>query len=309
MSRYALMWIVFNIVIAAILYVDLRVFARSGEMTLKKAALACSAWISLALLFCAGIYFSLGSEKSLEFLAGYIIEYTLSMDNMFVFLLIFTYFGVPRIYQHRVLCWGIMGAIVMRFILIFAGVALVHAFEWIMYVFGAILIYSAFHMIKQPAEETNPAENLALKLAKKIFPFKDSFDGEKFFVRENGKLYATLLFATLVVIEASDLVFALDSIPAILAITTDRFIVYTSNVFAIIGLRALYFLLAGLMGLFRYLKYGIAAILVFVGVKMLVSGFFEISAGVSLAVVAGMLAVSILSSVLLAGRMEGADGK
>ncbi|MCX5783442.1 MAG: TerC/Alx family metal homeostasis membrane protein, partial [Elusimicrobia bacterium] len=251
----------------------------------------------VALGFSGFVWFEMGFAKWLEFMTGYIIEYSLSMDNMFVFVMIFSYFAVLPKHQPRILRWGILGAIVMRFILIFSGVALIKKFHWIIYVFGAVLIVTALKMLRQKEERIDPSQNLALKFFKKIMPFDGEDRSENFFVKKNGVLCATAMFATVIVIEASDLVFAVDSIPAVLAISQDPFIVYTSNVFAILGLRALYFLLAGIMGVFAYLKYGISAVLFFVGAKMLLSGVLHISTGISLLVVAATLAVSILASV------------
>jgi len=300
MSINTIMWIAFNIVIAALLYIDLGIInKKSHEVSLKEAAGWCAAWISVALLFNLGIYMVEGQEKALEFLTGYIIEYSLSMDNMFVFVMIFTYFGVPAKYQPRILHWGILGAVVMRFILIFAGVALLHKFHWLIYIFGAILVFTAIKMLTQDDDERmDPGQNPVLKLFKKFLPFTDQTEGESFFVRHNGVLMATPLFATLIVIEASDLVFAVDSIPAVLGISKDYFIVYSSNIFAIMGLRALYFLLAGLMNVFRFLKYGISVILFFVGCKMLVSSFIKIGTGLSLFIVLAVLAASVAASLL-----------
>jgi len=300
MSINTIMWIAFNVVIAALLYIDLGILnKKSHEVSLKEAAGWCAAWISVALLFNLGIYVVEGQEKALEFLTGYIIEYSLSMDNMFVFVMIFTYFGVPAKYQPRILHWGILGAIVMRFILIFAGVALLHKFHWLIYIFGAILVFTAIKMLTQSDDERmDPGQNPVLKLFKKFLPFTDQTEGESFFVRHNGVLMATPLFATLIVIEASDLVFAVDSIPAVLGISKDYFIVYSSNIFAIMGLRALYFLLAGLMSVFRFLKYGISVILFFVGCKMLVSSFIKIGTGLSLFIVLAVLAASVAASLL-----------
>ncbi len=300
MSINTIMWIAFNLVIAALLYIDLGIInKKSHEVSLKEAAGWCAAWISVALLFNLGIYVVEGQEKALEFLTGYIIEYSLSMDNMFVFVMIFTYFGVPAKYQPRILHWGILGAVVMRFILIFAGVALLHKFHWLIYVFGAILVFTAIKMLTQSDDERmDPGQNPVLKLFKKFLPFTDQTEGESFFVRHNGVLMATPLFATLIVIEASDLVFAVDSIPAVLGISKDYFIVYSSNIFAIMGLRALYFLLAGLMSVFRFLKYGISVILFFVGCKMLVSSFIKIGTGLSLFIVLAVLAASVAASLL-----------
>lgn len=298
MESQFIMWIVFGAIIAAALFVDLGVLnRRSHEVSLKEAAGWCAAWVTLALLFGVWIYFRLGSQKALEFLTGYVIEYSLSVDNMFVFIMIFSYFNVPRIYQARVLHWGILGAVVMRFMLIFAGVALLNAFHWIIYLFGGVLIFTGFKMLRHKDAELDPGKNPVLTLIKRFIPFETQYDGEAFFVKKGALWHATPLFATLIVVEASDLVFAVDSIPAILAITTDTLIIYTSNVFAILGLRSLFFLLSGIMGYFRYLKPGISIILCFIGTKMFLVDVYKVPIGVSLAVIAGILLVAILASV------------
>ena len=298
MESQFIMWIVFGAIIAAALFVDLGVLnRRSHEVSLKEAAGWCAAWVTLALLFGVWIYFRLGSQKALEFLTGYVIEYSLSVDNMFVFIMIFSYFNVPRIYQARVLHWGILGAVVMRFMLIFAGVALLNAFHWIIYFFGGVLIFTGFKMLRHKDAELDPGKNPVLTLIKRFIPFETQYDGEAFFVKKGALWHATPLFATLIVVEASDLVFAVDSIPAILAITTDTLIIYTSNVFAILGLRSLFFLLSGIMGYFRYLKPGISIILCFIGMKMFLVDVYKVPIGVSLAVIAGILLVAILASV------------
>lgn len=277
---------------------------RSHVVSLKEAALWCAAWMSLALLFDAGIWYRLGGGKALEFLTGYVLEYSLSVDNMFVFIVIFEYFGVPREYQSRVLHWGILGAVFMRFLFIFVGIALIHAFHWIIYVFGVILIYTGIKMMRQSEEKMDPAANPVLKLCKRFLPFSDRFAGQAFFSGGPGRWVATPLFATLLVVEVSDVVFALDSIPAVLAITTDTLIVYTSNVFAILGLRSLFFLLAGIMGLFRFLKVGISVILCFVGAKMTLADLVHVPIGASLSIVVGVLALSILFSVFVPQRAK-----
>ncbi|MBI5209950.1 MAG: TerC family protein [Elusimicrobia bacterium] len=294
------MWAVFAGLIGLVLFVDLGVLNRRAHaVSLKEASSWCAAWVSLALLFCGWVSHRLGHDKSLEFLTAYVLEYSLSVDNMFVFIIIFDYFSVPRSLQPRVLHWGILGAVVMRLILIFAGVRLIHAFHWIIYVFGAMLIVTGVKMLLQEDARIEPDKNPVLKLFRKVMPFTAKGDGEAFFVKEDARWAATPLFATLLVVEASDLVFAVDSIPAVLAISADPFIVYTSNVFAILGLRSLFFLLAGVMGLFRFLKVGISVILCYVGVKMLLVDVFKIPIAASLGVVAGILALSVLASVLI----------
>lgn len=300
MPTKVLMWTIFNLTIATLLYLDLAVLnKRAHEIKVKEALLWCTGWVSTAMLFCVGIYFKMGSEMAFKFLTGYIIEYSLSMDNMFVFVLIFSYFNVPRKYQPKILHWGILGAIVMRLILIFTGVSLIHAFHWLIYVFGGILIITSLKMAFHNSEEVHPEKNIILKFFKKFMPFDNQYADGKFFIKKSGIWHATPLFATLIVIEASDLVFAVDSIPAILAISKSYFIVYTSNIFAILGLRALYFLLAGVMVMFRFLKYGVSVILMFVGIKMLISAYYTIPIRLSLAVVVGVLVLSISASLII----------
>jgi tellurite resistance protein TerC len=267
--------------------------------SIREVALWCGFCVFLALLFNLGIYLFMGSEKALQFLTGYLIEESLSVDNLFVFVLIFKYFGVPEIYQPRVLHWGILGAIVMRFVFIFAGAALLEAFHWVIYIFGAALIYTGIKMMFEEEKKLEPEKNLALRFFKKVMPVADrGFVDDRFVVRMNGALYATPLLIVLVLIESSDLVFAVDSIPAIFAITRDTFIVYTSNIFAVLGLRAMYFLLSGIIPLFAYLKAGISVVLCFVGVKMVLADVFKIPTLFSLAVVVAILGGSILLSVL-----------
>lgn len=305
MSNEAILWIVFNALVAGLLYFDLKVVHRHAHaVSFREAAFWSVVWISLALLFNLGIYHFMGKEKALEFLTGYVIEKSLSVDNLFVFIMIFAHFGVEAKYQPRILHWGILGAIVMRFVLILAGVQLITAFHWIIYVFGAFLVYTGIKMGLAGETRIDPEENALLRLFRKFLPFTKENSGEAFFVKDGGIWRATPLFATLIVVEASDLVFAADSIPAILAITTDTFIVYTSNVFAILGLRALYFLLAGVMDMFRYLKLGLSVILCYVGVKMLLVDVYKIHTGVSLGIVLGILALSVLASVLVGKEKE-----
>jgi tellurite resistance protein TerC len=287
----------FSVAVGFILYVDLYLVNRKARVITIKSALIWSAiWIGAALLFNVFVYYQLGTEKALMYFTAYIIEKSLSVDNLFVFLVVFSYFGIPPIYQPRVLRWGILGAIVMRAILIVIGVELVHAFKWMLYVFGAILIVTAFRLIKGIEEGVDPGKNAVLKFVSRYLPLSTELHGEKFLVRINGVLHATPLLATLVVIESTDLVFALDSIPAVLGISQDLFIVYTSNIFAILGLRALYFALAGVMGLFHYLKYALAIILGFIGIKMLINDFFKIPIEIALVVVFGLLVLAIVAS-------------
>ncbi|MER3404937.1 MAG: hypothetical protein C4289_07035 [Chloroflexota bacterium] len=297
------LWVVFNIFVLGMLALDLGVFHRHAhEVRLREALGWSTVWIVLALVFNAGVYFWLGAEPALAFLTGYLIEKSLSVDNIFVFLLIFTYFQVPSIYQHKVLFWGIVGALIMRAIMIVAGAALIKVFHPIIYVFGAFLIITGIRLAFNHGKEVHPEKNHILRLFHRLTPVVREYHNGHFFVRHAGNLAATPLFVTLVMVETTDLIFALDSIPAIFAITTDPFIVYTSNVFAILGLRALFFAVAGLVRIFHHLHYGLAVVLVFVGVKMLLSDIFKIPTPLSLAVVAAVLLGSILASVLLPQR-------
>jgi len=292
-------WIIFNIFVLAMLALDLMVFHRKAHAVSLREALSWSiVWISLALIFNLGIYYLWGSEKAMEFLAGYVIEKSLSVDNIFVFIMIFSYFAVPAIYQHRILFWGILGALIMRAIFIAAGAALLSAFHWIIYVFGGFLIFTGIKMFFAGEEKIEPEKNPAVVLLRRWMPITDKFHGQQFFVRIDGRLWATPLFVVLLVIETTDVIFAVDSIPAIFAITRDPFIVYTSNIFAILGLRALYFLLAGILGMFQYLKVGLSFVLCFVGVKMMLVDVYKIPIELSLVVVAGILLVSILASLV-----------
>jgi len=304
-----IMWTVFIITAAALFLADIKLSAgRAHEIGRKEAMLLCVFWIIVAVLFGLLTGYILSLEKMIEFFTAYVIEYSLSMDNMFVFILIFAYFGIPRKYQPKILTWGILGAVFMRLALIFTGVKLINTFNWIIYVFGGILIFTAIKMLLQKEGEMDPGKNPVLKLLAKVIPIdKDTADGS-FFVKK-GRWHATALFATLVVVETSDLIFAVDSIPAVLAVSRDKFIVYTSNVFAVVGLRSLYFLLASIMDLFRYLKLGISIILFYVGVKMLVSGFYHIPALLSLGVVLGILATSIILSMVIKPAAAPAAGK
>jgi tellurite resistance protein TerC len=304
-------WVGFNIFVLTMLAVDLGVFhRRSHEVKLREAVAWSVVWIVLALVFNAGIYFGwFGTyaaadrpERAFEFLTGYVIEKSLSVDNIFVFLLIFSYFRVPAAYQHKVLFWGILGALIMRAVFIFTGIALIEKFHWIIYLFGAFLVITGLKMAWAKDKEIHPEHNPILRLFRRLVPVTVDYVEERFFVRRGTEHLATPLFATLLLVETTDLIFAVDSIPAILAVTRDPFIVYTSNVFAILGLRALYFALAGIMGLFYYLHYGLAAVLIFVGGKMLVSGFYKVPILVSLGVIAGILTISIVVSLLRASN-------
>ncbi|CAG0943372.1 Putative membrane-bound redox modulator Alx [Anaerolineae bacterium] len=299
MSRELLMFAGFTVVVGIMLYVDLFLVNRKAHVITIKSALTWSAiWIGASLLFNVFVYYELGSEKALMYLAAYLIEKSLSVDNLFVFLVVFSYFGIAPLYQPRILRWGILGAIVMRALLIVVGVELVHTFSWMLYVFGAILIVTAFRLFNGVEDDVNPGNNAALKFVSRYLPVTHELHAEKFIVRLSGVLYATPLLATLVVIESTDLLFALDSIPAVLGISNDLFIVYTSNIFAILGLRALYFALAGVMQLFHYLKSALAIILGFIGVKMLLHEVFKIPTEIALGVVFVLLALAIVASLL-----------
>jgi tellurite resistance protein TerC len=300
-----LLWVVFSISILIMLALDLGVFHREAEVIGMREALGWSVvWTVLALVFNAGIYAWQGSESALAFLTGYLIERFLSVDNIFVFLLIFSYFHVSPKYQHKVLFWGILGALVMRAIFIVAGVALIRNFYWVVYLFGVLLVGVGLKMALSPEKEVHPERNPLLKLARRFIPMTGSYAGSNFFVKLGGQYVATPLFVVLLVIAATDLVFAIDSIPAVLAVTTDPFIIWTSNVFAVLGMRALYFAAERVMQMFHYLTYGLAAVLVFVGIKMLVSHWLEIPVEIALAVVLIILGISVAASVLRPPRED-----
>jgi TerC family integral membrane protein len=291
-------WILFNVFVIVMLALDLGVFNRRIHTVTFREALAWSAmWVGLATAFAVIIYFWHGRTESLEFATGYVIELSLSIDNLFVFLVIFRYFRVPSELQHRVLFWGILGALITRGIFIVAGVSLIRRFEWLMYVFGALLVYSGIKLFRQGDEEIHPERNPLLKMFRRWIPVTDDYEGEKFWVRRPG-LSATPLVVVLLVVETTDVVFAVDSIPAVLAITLNAFIVYTSNVFAILGLRSMYFAVAGMMDLFEYLHYGLSLVLVLIGAKMLASHYYTVPTHVALATVAGVIAISIVASLV-----------
>lgn len=298
MEHSILLWSLFNVFIVSMLIIDLTLFHNEDdEETIRKALIWTGVWIAMALVFGVGVYYFMGSQTALDYYTGYLIEKSLSVDNIFVFLLVFSYFKVPAEYQHKVLFWGIFGALVMRLAFIFTGVALLERFHWIVYVFGAFLVFTGIKLAMEKDKEIHPERNPILKLVRRIFPTTKTYHGSKFFIRRMGRTIATPLFVVLVVIETTDLVFALDSIPAILAITRDEFIVYSSNAFAILGLRALYFAVSGIMQLFHYLHYGLSLILVFVGVKMLMAEFYHIPTPFALAFIAVTLTVSIVASI------------
>ena len=295
-------WILFNVIIFVILALDLGVInKRAHKITLKEALAWSGVWIAVALIFNCFVFAQFGRTKALEFLTGYLIEYSLSVDNIFVFILIFSFFSVKPQYQHKILFWGILGALIMRGIFIFAGVALINKFHWIVIIFGGFLIFSGIKMLFQKEEiSVEPEKNGLVRLFRKFLPVTETLHNDSLIIRQNKKLYATPLFLVLLVIESTDLIFAVDSIPAVLAISQDTFIVYTSNIFAILGLRSLYFAVSGIMGYFRYLKVGLAIVLAFVGFKMLASYIhLEIPILLSLAIIISILLISILASVII----------
>ncbi len=282
-----LWWIFFAIFILAMLVLDLGVFSRRAHAVKIKESLHWMAfWIFLSVLFCLCVYIFYGHQKAMEFLTGYLIEYSLSVDNLFVFLLIFRYFSVPAEYEQKSLIWGIIIALIMRGIFIFAGIALINKFHWIIYVFGAFLIFTAIQIARGKEHEVHPEKNIMIKLLRILMPISHEYSGGKLFTVKEGKRFATPLLVVILVLGTTDVFFAVDSIPAVLAMTTDPFIVYTSNVFAVLGLRSLFFAISGLMKLFHYLQYGLAAILSFVGIKMLITDFYKIHVGVSLVIIA-----------------------
>ena len=294
------LWIGFNIFVLLMLALDLGVFHRTAHIVTFKESISWTViWVALAMLFNLGVWHYAGSEKGIEFLTGYVIEKSLSVDNVFIFVLLFSYFAVPQVYQHKVLFWGILGALIMRAIMIGVGAALLAKFAWIIYIFGGFLILTGIKMIVKREEEIHPERNPVVRWFKKLMPVTADYRGDKFFVRENGIRHATPLFVVLILVEISDLIFAVDSIPAIFAVTKDPFIVYTSNVFAILGLRSLYFALAGVMDKFHYLKIGLGVVLTFVGVKMLLGHTeWKIDTHFSLGVIVTILTASVVASLM-----------
>lgn len=294
-------WVSFNALILLLLALDLGVFQKKDhEITFKESLKWIALWVCLAMLFNVLVFLWKGADKALEFATGYLIEMSLSVDNLFVFIIIFSFFNVPKKYEHRVLFWGILVALVLRGTFIIAGVRMFNTFHWMIYVFGALLVYTGIKMLFfGDHDNTDLSNNKAVRLCRKIFPVSDDYDGNKFFTSIGGKKFVTPLFVVLMVINITDIIFAVDSIPAILSISSDAFIVYTSNIFAILGLRSIYFALAGLMGLFHFLKYGLAVILSFVGVKMLISHLYPIPTGIALIVVLVILAISMIFSVAI----------
>jgi tellurite resistance protein TerC len=299
-------WITFNVFVLALLALDLGVFHRKAHtVSLKEALIWSCVWIALALTFNVGLYFLQGPEPALQFLTGYLIEKSLSVDNIFVFVLLFSYFSVPAAYQHRVLFWGILGALIMRGILIGVGTVLLKEFHWIIYLFGAFLIFTGIRMGLHRDEDIHPERNPLLKLARRVFPVTEGYERDRFLVRRAGRWLITPLLLVLIVVETTDLVFAVDSIPAIFAVTDDPFIVYTSNVFAILGLRSLYFVFASIIHKFYYLKIGLAVILTFVGIKMVLGAdLYKIPTVISLLVIALVLTIAVVASILRARREE-----
>lgn len=299
-SNSTWLWIGFSLFILTMLSLDLGLFNRKAHIIKYREAMIWSiVWISLAMVFAALVFYYQGTDLGLKFLTGYVIELSLSVDNLFVFLLIFSYFKVPARFQHRVLFWGVMGALIMRLTMIFIGAALINRFHWIIYIFGAFLIYTGIKMFRQEDTDIQPEDNPVVRMVTRYIPITRHYDQDKFFTRINGKRTGTLLFLVLVIVEVTDLVFAVDSIPAIFAITTNTFIVYTSNVFAILGLRSMYFLLAGVVEKFHYLRTGLAIVLTFIGLKMLLeAAHLQIPIWVSLIFVFVVLASSVVASIV-----------
>ncbi len=291
-------WIGFNLFVLAMLTLDIVLHRRQPRMTFRQAVGWTVFWVLLALAFAALVYFWHGHRAMLQFLTGYVVEQSLSVDNLFVFLILFRYFRVPGDSQHKVLIWGVLGALVMRLIFILIGVSLLSRFEFVIYLFGAILIYSGIGLLRSSEPDVDPEKNLVLRIFRQFFPITEGFEGKNFFIKRGGSWMATPLFLALLVVETTDVIFAVDSIPAILAISRDAFIVYTSNVFAVLGLRSLYFALEHFFGMFRFLHYGLSVILMLIGVKMLISHFYEAPLGITLGVVIGILALSVGASLI-----------
>lgn len=304
LSENTILWTGFTLTIGIMFALDLGIFNRkSHEISFREASAWTAAWVTLALLFNAGVYLQLGKEKALEFLAGYLIEQSLSVDNLFVFIMIFSYFHISRKYQPKILKWGIIGALALRAVFILAGIELIERFSWTTYLFGGILIITGIKMGFGKEEDIAPEKNLAVRLVRRFMPITKQIRSDRFFVKRNGIFAATPLFLTLVVVESSDVIFAVDSIPAVLSVSRDPMIVYTSNAFAIMGLRSLYYLLANIMGMFAYLKLGVSFILAFVGIKMLLTNTsFKIPIHFSLGVIFGVLTISVISSVYFGGN-------
>jgi tellurite resistance protein TerC len=295
-----LSWIIFGSVVLLALFLDLFVFHRHPHKISVKESLVLSAfWVGVGIAFSGYVYYTKGTQAFLEYITGYSLEKALSLDNIFVFILIFSYFKVPEEFKHKVLFWGVFGAIVFRAIFIFAGIELIKLFHWVIYIFGVILIVSAIKLLTTEEKEFHPEETIVYKVAKRLIPLKPAYEDGKFFVREGKKLYATPLFLSLLFVESSDIMFAIDSVPAILAISRDPFIVYTSNIFAILGLRSLYFAASAILPLFHFLHYGLSFILAFIGVKMLISEFYKIPVFVSLLLIFSAIFISVVASLLV----------
>jgi tellurite resistance protein TerC len=298
-----LLWIVFGGVVVLMLAIDLGVFNRKAhEIGFREALIWSIVWTVVALLFNGAVFLSAGPERGLEFFTGYVIERSLSFDNLFVFVLIFSYFGVPRQYHHRALFWGVVGALVTRAIFIAAGVALISRFEWILYFFGAVLVYSGWKMLREKDVEVHPDRNLIIRAARTMFPVTAEFGAGRFFVRKEHRLFLTPLFLVLITIETTDIVFAVDSIPAVFGVTHDPFIAFTSNIFAILGLRASYFLLESILKTFKYLSHGLSVVLIFIGLKMLFADIVHIPIGMALLIVIAVLGVAIVASMISVRR-------
>jgi tellurite resistance protein TerC len=298
------LWIGFNVFVLAMLALDLGVFHRQAHaISIKEALIWSVVWIALAVLFNAGVYFFSGPEPALQFFTGYLIEKSLSVDNIFVFVLLFTYFSAPAAYQHRVLFWGVLGALVLRGIMIVLGAVLLETFHWIIYLFGAFLIFTGVRMGFHKGREVHPERNPLLKLVRRIVPVTHDYEGDRFMVQRAGQVLVTPLLLVLLVVETTDVIFAVDSIPAIFAVTQNPFIVYTSNVFAILGLRSLYFVFANMMGKFYYLKLGLAVVLSYVGMKMVLVDIYHIPTALSLAVIAVVLSAAVVASIVRAQRL------
>ncbi len=293
-------WLIFGVVVFTALFLDLFVFHRNPhKISLKEALLLSAFWIALGLAFGVFVYFDRGYDRAVEYFTGYLLEKALSLDNIFVFILIFSYFKVPEEYRHKVLFWGVLGAIVFRAIFIFAGLELIKHFHWVVYIFGVILIVSAIKLLTTEEKEFHPEQTLVYRIAKRLIPLRPHSSDGRFFIKEGGRLYATPMFLALVFVESSDIMFAIDSVPAILAISKDPFVVYTSNIFAILGLRSLYFAAAGVLPLFHYLHYGLSFILGFIGVKMLLSEFYKIPVEVSLLLIGSAIFLSVVASLVV----------
>lgn len=298
MTESWLFWVGFNLFVLAMLALDIGLHRRRPTMTFRQAVGWTIFWVLLAAAFAGLVYLWHGHGAMLQFITGYVVEESLSVDNLFVFLILFRYFRVPSDSQHKVLIWGVLGALIMRLVFILIGVSLLQRFEFIIYVFGAILIYSGIGLLRSSEPDVDPEKNLVLRIFRRFFPITENFEGKNFFVKRDGSWIATPLFLSLLVVETTDLIFAVDSIPAILAISRDAFIVYTSNVFAVLGLRSLYFALEHFFGMFRFLHYGLSVILMLIGLKMLISHFYEAPLGITLGVVIGILALSVGASLI-----------